>query len=104
MEKIIQKAIEGEYLLLSIPYEKVEYKNKWLLCTLKKEYIKAQKTEQQEIAIASILIDPLFWKAIGKACGWVQGIEKEIAMQFFHRVLIQSFEEATKWLEDLVTN
>lgn len=63
-----------------------------------------------------VFMYPNFWKALGKSCNWGQA--KTFTFEFrptgkmemykwyaleFHRInLTQSFEEATKWLEDLI--
>jgi stalled ribosome alternative rescue factor ArfA len=121
MENIIKKAIEGEYLLLSLPYESLEYKRKWLVCTLKSQY-QVNGKKVQEIAIASVLIDPLFWQALGKACGWggylvcpicFNGTGRDSDEPFmdiwqynaikFHEInLTQGWDKAVEYLEDLI--
>lgn len=108
MENIINKSIDGDYILLSTAYEKVEYKNKWLICTLKNDYIKSQKTERHEIAIASIFIDPLFWQALGKACGCENvgwggyGDWTGVAIRFHEINFTENWDSAVKYLENLI--
>ena len=34
------------------------------------------------------LLDPLFWQALGKAEGWPQGIEEEMAHQMLHSLFV----------------
>lgn len=108
MDKIIQKAIEGgfkgEYLL-----GKDEY---YGLCW--------------EIESQSFLLDPLFWQALGKACGWENslGWDKDSihkydgdsfdydepdkhcaycqAMHFHEINLTEGWEKAVEYLNELV--
>lgn len=125
MENIIKKAQEGDYLLF-LPYEKIEYINMWLICTLKPHY-RVNSKKIQEIPIASIFIDPLFWQALGKACGWGDvhyeycpaidygeygepcecdcsaNIEwKENALCFHEINLTESFDKAIEYLESII--
>ncbi len=105
MEQIIKKAIEGGYKKRLCPTSFVTSK--------------------------LVTLDPLFWQALGKACGW--GDEKVIRASLdkggyrtsdefdgfiydetelntwqdnaihFHEVnLTKGFDEAMKWLEDLI--
>lgn len=105
MEAIIQKAIEGGYVDLAHP---------------------EHETEQ-----AITVLDPLFWQALGKACGWNgyvclncgykhfsqigfseccqhwlnaknQDRWQYEALRFHEINLTKSWSEAVKYLEDLV--
>lgn len=74
MEQIIQKAIEGGYKdLLSFKSENAF----WIVCNTKeKTFIEDEHCETKKVNVTfterkeAIVLDPLFWQALGKACGW----------------------------------
>lgn len=55
------------------------------------------------------LIDPLFWQALGKACGWIQdelykgdiwkGEWVDKGVNFHRKNLTEGFDKAVAWLE-----
>lgn len=83
MEKIINKAIEGGYE-------------------------RREKTIHNQIGYyMCIPLDPLFWQALEKSCGWEHyGVEGKEYLDFalrFHEInLTQGFDSAVAWLSDLV--
>ena len=96
MESIIKKAMEGGYIEI-LPEE-----------------------------LAGCVLDPLFWQSLGKACGWKKTDEqlfwlgnikdkvndysvcgigelwKYYALRFHEINLTEGWDEAVKWLEDLI--
>lgn len=94
MKKIIKKAIEGGYKPSEMYLEETAY--------------------GADYQFHAIFTDPLFWQALGKACGWVgfgyrkteeyEGHEERIerAMTFHELNITQGWNEAVKWLEELV--
>lgn len=126
MEKIIQKAIEGGYKdLLSF----VSENQFWVVCNTKKTtFIENEESERygdtKEVSITwgerkeVIVLDPLFWQALGKACRWdILGIgqpfnmggdwyEEEWHIHYaikFHLInLTEGWDKAVAYLEELV--
>lgn len=64
MEQIIKKAIEGGYMFTDIMdgYE--------LSCRTECIYYKTFEGEDKYIPYEVILMNPLFWQSLGKACEW----------------------------------
>lgn len=63
MENIIKKAIEGGW--------KQEYKDHKLKKQYKQPHYWAEKDNvSSKIDVKYMVLDPLFWQALGKACGW----------------------------------
>lgn len=92
MENIIKRAIEGGY---EQPKENCSY------C---------------EYGLREYCIDPLFWRALGKACGWEEDTQYDLtageqfcygewyskAMDFHEKNLLDGFDSAIKWLESII--
>lgn len=100
METIINKAIEGGYKDITIMDD-------WQVC--------------QDYLVQLVVIDPLFWQSLGKACGWgsnvwEHGIDEEgypvktrscanwedYAIRFHEKNLTQCWTKAVEWLEELI--
>jgi len=63
MEKAIKKAIKGGYNGVALP------NNQWIgIQVIIKEYY------------AWILLDPLFWQALGKVEGWIDDVDNEYGL------------------------
>ena len=68
MEQIIKKAIEGGW--------KPEMKKEGVIITGEKVFFdfienpSARVSHQTSFSFSEIVLDPLFWQSIGKACGW----------------------------------
>lgn len=87
MEPIIKKAIEGGWK--------------------PKEFIKnyVLNVGDRTFILDSPFDDPLFWQALGKACGWEKEYENkwmDIAHEFYAHNLVEGWSLAVKYLEDLV--
>lgn len=86
MEQIINKAIEGGYKNAT----RQGYEINW-------EY-------------SEMVLHPSFWKSLSKALkwedNWYQSGEgwKENALSFYEINLIEGWDKAVLWLEDLLTN
>lgn len=108
MENIIKKAIEGGYNNLTVTQFNLLKENK--------------------LRVELFVLDPLFWQALGKACGWewycmccggvrkfeefyCHNSEMNTSLRIgwcynaleFHRVnLTQGFDKAVEWLNNLI--
>jgi hypothetical protein len=112
MEKIIQKAIEGGWRKdITV----------WDRCTIDNEGFYATNTFEEDIDSTRIrkewiVCDPLFWQALGKACGWNGMIFEyapkdgsilepnewiNYALRFHEINLTQGFDSAVAYLQDL---
>lgn len=113
MENIIKKAIEGGY---EPKYEKTTVLNSVIyFCDDGSILATGENGKILEIYDkAKIVLDPLFWQSLGKACGWkyAESIDREgrlngdwinHAQEFHYINLTQSWDEAVKWLEDLIS-
>lgn len=109
MENIIKKAIEGGY-------NGVSHQNQ------KGRWTGARVLSLDDMAW--VVLDPLFWQALGKACGWndenkfrmMGGVAHKINMETgkyipiwiyhaikFHEInLTQGWDKAVEYLEDLI--
>lgn len=112
MEKIIRKAIEGGWR---------KDITSWDRCTIDNEGFYASNTFEEDISATRIrkewiVLDPLFWQALGKACGWeVEELDSIEGNDFyknkwtkkalhFHEInLTEGWDKAVKYLEDLLT-
>lgn len=105
MENIIKKAIEGKY----------KFNNKEIIYEPVYKHIVALSSQDNGdiVSFGLIVLDPLFWQALGKACGWE--MEKIYTGEFssfnepecqairFHEInLTQGFDKAVDWLEELI--
>lgn len=92
MKKIIKKAIEGGYK--KAPLRQSE----WVIGFYK-----------------DCVLDPLFWQALGKACGWgnkrtynqadqleVESYWKMYALRFHEINLTEGWDKAVEYLENLI--
>lgn len=101
MEKIIQKAIEGGY-------------NNDATRDLLEDF--AKKIYARYDTYCIIVCDPLFWQALGKACGWV-GVEmamsgghskvvdtewQQNALEFHKINLYEGWNKAISYLESII--
>lgn len=103
MEKIIKKAIEGGY----------DNQNA--------RYIKLGTEDQTHCNYSNIVLDPLFWQALSKSCEWGStGIHKAClcgkekhnnyelmewhinASNFYEINIIEGWEKAVEWLEEII--
>lgn len=92
MNEIIQKAIEGGY------------ENSW------KENANIQIYSGQALSanVEKCILDPLFWQALGKACGWKENKniyfnEWFINAETFYRInLAKGWGRAVEYLSELV--
>lgn len=109
MKKIIKKAIEGGYKPSEVYLEETAY--------------------GADYQFHAIFTDPLFWQALGKACGWesnqcekckstypeyINGCVRcgghvspdknhlHYSLRFHELNITQGWNEAVKWLEELV--
>lgn len=93
MENIIKKAIDGGYA-----NDRPEYARQHLITGFEGDF-------------RFMVIDPLFWQSLGKACGW--GIDRESYMQFipqwrdyalrFHEInLTEGWDKAVEYLNSLI--
>jgi len=114
MENIIKKAIEGGY----------ERKNGSFLLPMKLN----DEFDVWEYDHNAIVLDPLFWQALGKACGWRMWMPNDVVWKShsdFDKILIcgvykidtplyfssvfnsinfeKGLNEAVRWLEDLIS-
>lgn len=93
MEKIIKKAIEGGWR--ESGYDK--------------------QVSATIVIFRSNILDPLFWQALGKACGWrnkrtynqadqleVESYWTIYALRFHEINLTEGFSKAVEWLEELI--
>lgn len=100
MNKIIKKAIQGAY---------TDTRNKYIV-TVDGMFISYSN---------SIVLDPLFWQALGKACGWNMnpksirfgdsnreslGEHIDYALRFHETNLTEGWDKAVKYLSDLTTS
>lgn len=103
MDLIIKKAIEGGYIgdkhLEMSPLEVRNFIDSFI----------ANKEK--------VLLDPLFWQALGKACGWENSerywsVEQEVkitlldswentAMTFHHKNLTEGWNQAVAYLQEV---
>lgn len=60
MEEIIKKAIEGGY--------------KWNFHDRGHEVFDTEGNSAKYVCLYAHILDPLFWQALGKACGWAERI------------------------------
>lgn len=111
METIINKAIEGRW-------NPRGWKNSELVTTINAVYLacfKSPHKEEIDMKFQEIVLDPLFWQALSKACGWedeslwraeINGsAEWYLRAMCFHEInLTQGFDKGVKWLEELVTS
>lgn len=92
MEKIIEKATEGGYGLIDKEQNKYQFPS----------------TQQQ------VILDPLFWIALAKNCGWNMNEEYDdntqdylhpeyiqIASRFYIKNLTESFDKAVDYLLEI---
>lgn len=98
MENIVKKAIKGGYV--------------------KERYYFDENGNWDDEPYEVVVCNPLFWQALGKACGWGEweassmGItcnvfgkpEVYIALKFYELNLTESWDKAVIWLEALITN
>ncbi len=93
MEKIINKAIEGGYSFEKEKEELLTHGGVW--------------------HPKQIVLDPLFWQALGKACGWDKQYAEKYniktdryyignAMEFHHINLTEGWDKAVAYLQELV--
>lgn len=53
---------------------------------------------------SDIALDPLFWSALGKSCGWTREYQWRINAEKFYRVILSDGDTAAFWEEILPTN
>lgn len=109
MDKIIEKAISGGWSPM----------NCWTgLSNTSNSKVLNFWVVGQDLALQrwfeAILMDPLFWHSLGKACGWCEQMYTEKqnatpgfwyldkALYFHEKNLTTSFEEAVAWLGKVV--
>ena len=121
MENIIKKAIEGgwnamrpekEAAITFRMFTETEYGNGAVF--IETSFIENGEDNGRSLCIRSeeVFCDPLFWQALGKACGWGEMPSGDIwqgkarwyysAMQFHEINLTQGFESAVEWLENII--
>lgn len=125
MENIIKKAIEGEWIKSPYRFELKEIiRNETAVFRFYMEGGNYKKPFPSDsfYDFHKIVCDPLFWQALGKACGW-NSFDPELAIEMkqegkivgsnewvgvacdFHFTnLTQSWDKAVEWLEELVSN
>lgn len=105
MNDVIKKAIEGGYDKVHlIKEDEPPYYKKGEL-----NYMFVEDNNQ-------IILDPLFWKSLGKACGWNGGYDSFNGVKHynldswqyhaltFHEInLTESFEKAVEYLQKITT-
>ncbi len=113
MKKIIEKAIAGGYYERSKPMLDVNNDGCWV------SFCAAGDT--RVLHQSDIVLDPLFWKALGKACGWrlqddsnpfssVGDVDEYLdqdewisyASCFHGKNLVEGWDAAVKYLSDLI--
>lgn len=104
-EQIIKKSIDGGYSWN-------EYLNTGGLIYDLERYV---NIGQKDHLNRKIILDPIFWQALGKACGWENAIDKfddkklvgrthiEKALDFHEINLTQSFDSAVDWLSNEIS-
>lgn len=110
MESIIQKAIEGGWMS-----EKLDDGSHWSYDwknNPKSPYFRIDMNGMRAgckvmMNEKLMFIDPLFWQALGKACGWKE--RKTVISEYhsnalrFHEInLTSSWEDAVKYLTDVI--
>lgn len=129
METIIKKAIEGGYSIQQsyyarpVVFTKLKSLNEYT-ATFELDdttFIEDEFGKEKEVAVTSshqtkpIFLDPLFWRALGKACGWKEDAEFEVPLiryegkeyvwhaLCFHEInLTEGWQKATEYLESLL--
>lgn len=101
METIIKKAIEGGWLPLS--YETVEYHNGGI--SFSTGSVDYETDAENYLSHKEIVCDPLFWQALGKACGWsddgVTVVWLYHAHEFYNLNLTEGWEKAISYLQEI---
>lgn len=85
MESIIKKAIEGGYK--------------------KERYYFDENGNFDDEPYEVVLMKSSFWQALGKACGWDKEYENkwmDVAHEFYAHNLVEGWNKAVEWLEELV--
>lgn len=104
MENIIRRAIEGGYKKIKNPFEVSGQYSDWV------KFHNGSLMVQNKIY--EYLFDPLFWQALGKACGWAEKRPVKTAYSKpewmwhalkFHEInLTESFDKAVEYLISLI--
>lgn len=128
MEKIIKKALEGGWGTYPIDFRfaKQNFVEEIVLVCPDEDEL----SEREKLTFSEIICDPLFWQALGNACGWAgvhvmpvswissnrktRGEKKILKTQFqekiewqyhalrFHEInLTESFEKAVEYLSSI---
>ncbi len=128
MENIIKKAIEGGYKLeksdainAKFHFNKAEINGTFCISYLHEWHPSSGPSKWEEdrkhFRYSEILLDPLLWQALGKACGWNMnpksirfgetsseslGEHIDYALRFHEINLTEGWDKAVAYLEDLI--
>lgn len=60
--------------------------------------------EDRTFAISSIVLDPLFWQALDKACGWTANGNKHAWLAWWHLLIdhLAEGKDADSFFEELI--